>query len=105
MYAARGGVVTYVESNFSVGGLDKKYWDMGNRIVIRHENNEYTAYEHLKQNGALVKKGQTVTANEYIGISGNTGYSTGPHLHFEVFTNPDDDEIEGDTLEVTFEEL
>lgn len=58
----------------------------GNQVVIRHGNKLYTQYAHLSEldvvTGAQVKTGQR------IGLSGSTGNSTGPHLHFEVRTGP-----------------
>jgi murein DD-endopeptidase MepM/ murein hydrolase activator NlpD len=54
----------------------------GNRIVIDHGNGFRTTYNHLS--GITVSVGQKVTAGDRIGSLGNTGNSTGPHLHFEV---------------------
>lgn len=54
----------------------------GNRIVINHDNGYKTVYAHL--NGFSVKKGQKIERNDVIGYVGNTGLSTGPHLHYEV---------------------
>jgi murein DD-endopeptidase MepM/ murein hydrolase activator NlpD len=54
----------------------------GNAIVIRHSNGEFSQYAHLSQIG--VKPGQQVKTGQQIGKSGNTGNSSGPHLHFEV---------------------
>lgn len=54
----------------------------GYRIVIDHGDGSQTTYSHLSDIG--VKKGEAVTAGTQIGLSGNTGHSTGPHLHFEV---------------------
>ena len=59
----------------------------GNYIVIKHDgplvgDNNFTAYMHVSQ--ILVKKGQKVKPGELIGKSGNTGRSTGPHLHFQI---------------------
>ena len=57
----------------------------GNHIRISHDNNLLSLYGHMdERNYALVKVGDTVTAGQHIGYSGNTGRSTGPHLHFEV---------------------
>ncbi len=54
----------------------------GNFIVIDHENGYYTRYLHLSS--LFVKKGERVKAGQKIGAEGNTGFSTGSHLHFEV---------------------
>ncbi|GES31092.1 M23 family metallopeptidase [Streptomyces angustmyceticus] len=59
----------------------------GNAIVIQHDNGTYTQYAHLSQ--IQVQVGQQVGAGQQIGLSGSTGNSTGPHLHFEVRTGPD----------------
>lgn len=57
----------------------------GNYIVIRHDHQYMTCYMHLKK--ILVKPGQKVRRGDYIALSGNTGRSTGPHVHFEVWVN------------------
>ncbi|GAA2606946.1 M23 family metallopeptidase [Streptomyces axinellae] len=54
----------------------------GNAIVIRHSNGEFSQYAHLSQ--IDVKPGQQVRTGQTIGKSGNTGNSSGPHLHFEI---------------------
>ena len=64
----------------------------GNYIVIRHTNSlvanlQYTAYMHLS--GFDITQGDTVAAGQLIGRSGNTGKSTGPHLHFQIGGGPD----------------
>jgi murein DD-endopeptidase len=57
----------------------------GNYIVIEHDNKVRTRYLHLSK--FLVKKGQRVTRGQVIALSGNTGASTGPHLHYEFIVN------------------
>lgn len=57
----------------------------GNFIMIKHSNSLYTCYGHLSQ--YKVSAGQTVKRGQQIAVSGNTGVSTGPHLHFEVRTS------------------
>ncbi|QUI25905.1 M23 family metallopeptidase (plasmid) [Vallitalea pronyensis] len=57
----------------------------GNYVVIKHDDGFITKYFHL--NLIMCKKDQEIDTGEIIGLSGNTGYSTGPHLHFEVI-NP-----------------
>ena len=104
IYAAASGEVVFVKQDSKVGGPDKKYWFDGNRIVIKHDNNEYTGYEHLKFKGSKVKVNQKVRKGQLIGYSGNTGFTLAPHLHFEVFvfTGPDK-EKDFETLKIQFE--
>ncbi|MCR3755143.1 MAG: peptidoglycan DD-endopeptidase MepM [Candidatus Westeberhardia cardiocondylae] len=64
---------------------NKKNKISGNYISIMHDKKYITKYMHLKQ--SLVQEGQKVKQGECIGFSGNTGRSTGPHLHFEVWVN------------------
>ena len=59
----------------------------GNTIIIKHQNGFETVYAHLDK--AMVTKGQRVFKDQEIATSGNTGRSTGPHLHFEVRKNGD----------------
>ncbi|MFF4453453.1 peptidoglycan DD-metalloendopeptidase family protein [Streptomyces goshikiensis] len=58
----------------------------GNEVVIRHADGKYSQYGHLSQ--LSVSVGQSVTPGQTIGLSGSTGNSTGPHLHFEIRTGP-----------------
>jgi murein DD-endopeptidase MepM/ murein hydrolase activator NlpD len=74
MAAASGQVIVA-----KVGGYNGGY---GNMIVISHDNNVQTVYGHLR--AVYVTSGQQVTQGQVIGELGNTGRSTGPHLHFEV---------------------
>ena len=71
IYSVFDGVVRVAQVN---GGY-------GNMILVRHYNNLETLYAHLSK--MIVKVGQEVKAGDIIGYSGNTGFSTGPHLHFE----------------------
>ena len=57
----------------------------GNYIAIRHGRQYMTRYMHLRK--ILVKPGQTIKRGDRIALSGNTGRSTGPHLHFEMWIN------------------
>lgn len=84
VYAAEPGTVDWVQTwdGRSTSG-NQSY---GNCVRIRHADYNGTSlktyYAHLSR--ILVKSGQTVTEGQLIGYSGNTGHSTGPHLHFEV---------------------
>lgn len=87
--AARAGTVTAIRSDCSEGGPDPKYKPDFNYVIIRHEDGTYAEYVHLQQDGVLVRIGEKVAAGSAIGISGNTGYTTQPHLHFAVFYTTD----------------
>ncbi|KUJ67572.1 hypothetical protein ACZ90_27405 [Streptomyces albus subsp. albus] len=79
--AAHAGTVVKAGPN---GGGDGPAY--GNAIVIRHWNGMYTQYAHLSH--IKVHVGQPVAKGQEIGLSGSTGNSTGPHLHFEVRHTP-----------------
>lgn len=75
--AAESGVVELVAS--SAGGY-------GNHVVIRHQDSSRTLYGHLRE--STVSPAQTVNAGSIVGYSGNSGNSSGPHLHFGVYAGP-----------------
>lgn len=80
--AARGGIVVRVKEDGNQGGWNKKYRPYGNVIVIQHHDGSRAGYWHLKYNSVFVNTGDTVTQGQVIGLSGRTGYSFFPHLHF-----------------------
>jgi len=83
--AARDGVVVRVKEDGNKGGWNKKYRPFGNVIVIQHADGSRAGYWHLQFNGALVNVGDTVKQDQPIGLSGKTGYTLFPHLHFIVW--------------------
>lgn len=83
--AIRDGEVVQVKSDSSRGGPSSDYIRDANFILIRHEDGTIAEYYHLKRDGVAVKVGQKVRAGEPIGYSGQTGFSTEPHLHVEVY--------------------
>ena len=86
--AARGGVVIAVASDNFEGGLDKsRDGPAANIIRILHDDGTFSLYAHLNWNSIRVRPGDHVTAGQYIADSGNTGFSSGPHLHFSVQRN------------------
>lgn len=83
--AARTGIVIRIKEDGYRGGLKRKYRSDGNNIIIQHFDNSRSGYWHLQKDGALVNVGDTVKQGQVIGLSGNTGYTAFPHLHFIVW--------------------
>lgn len=82
--AARGGTVIDVTLRHHEGGFDPSFLDKANTVAIVHDDGTVAEYAHLSPGPEVVKPGQRVTAGDVLGYSGNTGYSSGPHLHFIV---------------------
>lgn len=85
IFAARGGVVVRVKEDGDRGGWNKKYRPYGNMIVIEHADGTRAGYWHIQKDGALVNVGDTVQQGQLIALSGKTGYTALPHLHFLVW--------------------
>ena len=83
--AVRDGVVIRVKEDGNKGGGNVKYRSYGNVIVIQHDDSSRSGYWHLQYNSAFVNVGDTVKAGQVIGLSGKTGYTYFPHLHFIVW--------------------
>ncbi len=83
--AARPGVVIAYRDDSNKGGNSKEFIDDANEVVIKHDDGTYASYVHLKYKGVLVKLGQHVAEHAPIGLSGSTGWSTRPHLHFGIY--------------------
>lgn len=84
IYASREGMVVGSEGNSNLGGASPEYRKYANYIIVEHSDGTMGNYYHLKQGGAVAVIGQKVAKGDLIGYSGNTGYSSGPHLHFSV---------------------
>lgn len=88
VFAARGGVVIEVASDFFENGTDlNEDGPRANVVRVLHDDGTMSLYAHLNWNSIRVKPGQHVARGEYLADSGNTGFSTGPHLHFVVQRN------------------
>jgi murein DD-endopeptidase MepM/ murein hydrolase activator NlpD len=85
VYAARGGTVVKVKDNSNTGGANIKYDPYNNYVLIRHEDATLGHYCHLQKGSSHVRPGQVVHPGDLLALSGNTGFSSGPHLHFSVF--------------------
>ncbi|MBV2359756.1 M23 family metallopeptidase [Thalassococcus sp. CAU 1522] len=84
VHAARSGrAVAVVESSDS-GGPSRDFENDANYVVIEQDDGTLARYFHLQRNGAVVSPGDQIESGQLIGYSGNTGYSTDPHLHFDV---------------------
>ncbi|TVQ14763.1 MAG: M23 family metallopeptidase [Balneolaceae bacterium] len=84
VHAAREGTVIFVKDDSNRGGPDPQYRADGNYISILHDDGTFAEYVHLRFRGSRVKTGDRVRAGDHIAYSGNTGFSTTPHLHFSV---------------------
>jgi murein DD-endopeptidase MepM/ murein hydrolase activator NlpD len=87
VYAARGGTVINLRHDSFRGGAQAALLDQANLIMILHDDGTIGAYGHLQWDAIRVRIGQHVQRGEYIANSGNTGFTTGPHLHFAVLRN------------------
>ena len=88
IFAARGGIVFDVSSDSFKGGTDREApGNIANIVQILHDDGTFAVYAHLNWNSIRVRPGQRVARGEYIADSGNTGFSSGPHLHFVVLKN------------------
>ncbi|MEM7359765.1 MAG: M23 family metallopeptidase [Pseudomonadota bacterium] len=84
VHAARGGTVVDLHEVSNSGGLSTMHYDKGNFVQIKHADGTIASYHHLRTMGVKVDLGEHVEAGDFIAYSGDTGYSSGPHLHFVV---------------------
>lgn len=93
IHAARKGLVVSLMNQYSEGGVRKDLLSKANYIMIQHDDGTIANYAHLKKEGVVVSVGQYVEEGQLIGYSGNTGFTQGPHLHFEVHKPTKDSNI------------
>ena len=88
IHAVRSGTVMDVEEDFNRGGTDfDKFADKANHVRILHKDGTMALYAHLDLASVNVRPGARIRAGQQIARSGNTGFSSGPHLHFAIQQN------------------
>ncbi len=102
--AARDGLVVATHDGATDRGATGEWLDYTrmNFILVRHDDGTIGEYLHLAPGGVRARAGHRVRRLDYIGRSGNTGFSTRPHLHFQVMTAGPDG-VEGRSFPIEFE--
>ncbi len=95
--ATRAGTVTFVKQDSPDSGC---CLNDENKILVLHSDGKYSLYAHLKQNSSYVTVNQTVKAGQKLAQVGNSGLSTGPHLHFMVNTG-----LNTSSVSITFDDI
>ncbi len=85
VHAARDGVAVKIEESHDKGCWDDGCGAYANYLVVLHDDGTTSEYFHLKKDGVLVEVGDAIVAGQKIALSGNTGHTTIPHLHFAVY--------------------
>jgi murein DD-endopeptidase MepM/ murein hydrolase activator NlpD len=93
VYAARDGTVINVRHDAYLAALDPVMLDQANVVEILHDDGTIAIYAHLHWDSIRVRIGQQVHRGVYLADSGNTGFSSGPHLHFAVIRNAGDADV------------
>jgi hypothetical protein len=90
--AARPGVVIAANASARGNGTSPDFLDdhRANFVIVLHDDGTLGEYMHLSPSGVEVHPGQHVKRGQEIALSGNTGFSSTPHLHFQVMTASDD---------------
>jgi murein DD-endopeptidase MepM/ murein hydrolase activator NlpD len=84
-FTADIGTEIYATGDGTIEAVDSKLSGYGHHVIVQHGYGYETLYAHMSQ--VLVRPGEKVTRGQIIGYVGNTGTSTGPHLHYEVIKN------------------
>jgi murein DD-endopeptidase MepM/ murein hydrolase activator NlpD len=93
VYSAREGTVINERHDSFRGATDPVMLDQANVVEILHSDGTIGVYAHLRWDSIRVRIGDRVARGQYIADSGNTGFSSGPHLHFAVLKNSGSEEV------------
>lgn len=85
--AVKGGIVADARDDFSIGGAANYFLDKANHVTVMHDDGSYAVYAHILHGSLAVNLAQRVEQGQVLARIGNTGYSTGPHLHFVMRYN------------------
>ncbi len=90
IFSPASGVVIAVENGVkdNVPGAMNPKQPMGNHVILDHGNGEYSFFAHFKKGSVAVEKGQAVEARDLLGLCGNSGNSSEPHLHYHLQNGP-----------------
>lgn len=99
--AAREGTVMAIEESNTEAGTDPGFANKANTVYILHSDGTIGVYAHLDMFSVAVEPGAKVATGDFLARSGNTGFSTGPHLHFTVWHN---DNGEQKTVDFRFDD-
>jgi murein DD-endopeptidase MepM/ murein hydrolase activator NlpD len=94
VYAARDGLVALLEDSHDVSCAREECGRYANFVVVLHTDGTTGEYFHLERGSIQVRAGQRVERGQYLARSGNTGFSTAPHLHFGVYRTGRDRRLE-----------
>jgi murein DD-endopeptidase MepM/ murein hydrolase activator NlpD len=86
--ASRAGTVIAMKNDYAFAGTNSSFfYDKANYVQIYHEDGSYATYAHMLMGKVMVEVGDTVEKGQLLGLSGTSGFSTGPHLHFVIHRN------------------
>ena len=101
VHAARDGIVVLVEDSHQLGCAHEECGRFANFVVVLHSDGTTGEYFHLEHGSVQVQVGDHVERGQWLARSGNTGFSTAPHLHFGVYRTGHDHSTE--SLAVRFQ--
>lgn len=85
--AVKEGIVADVQDHFTLGGAAQYFLNKANHVTVMHDDESYAIYAHILHGSAVVKLGERIMVGDVLARVGNTGFSTGPHLHFVMRYN------------------